>query len=68
MKNTKLPTPSGFKKAKPGELKPNMRYWLSTDGQQNHFRNVAITYGDNKFYTEMMDKKVLDGILFIKNN
>lgn len=66
MKNTKLPTPSGFIKAKPGELKPNMRYWLNTDGRVNHFRNVASTYGDNKFYSNMMDLKLKEGSIFIE--
>ena len=66
MKKDKLPIPNGYKKALKEEIKPNMQYWLSSDGRENHFREIAITYGDNKFYTEIMDKKVLEGKIYIK--
>lgn len=63
---TKLQIPNNYRKAMPGELKPNMKYWLSTDGRANHFRNIASTYGDSKEYTNFIDLKVKEGTLYIE--
>lgn len=66
MKKIKLPIPYGFFKANPGEIKPNMRYWLSTDGREFHFREIASTYGISTAYTEMVDSKVKSEVLYIE--
>ena len=66
MKKDKLPIPSGYYKAKPEEIKPNMQYWLSSDGRENHFRNIAMTYGTENYYTDIIDIKIKQGILYIE--
>ena len=66
MKKDKLPIPSGYKKALKEEIKPNMQYWLSSDGRALHFRNIAMTYGTEKNYTDIIDIKIKQGILYIE--
>ena len=66
MKKVKLPIPNGYKKALKEEIKPNMQYWLSSDGRENHFRNIAMTYGSEKYYTDIIDSKIKRGVLYIE--
>ena len=54
--------PSNYIKAK--EVKPMMEYILST--RPNNSRFIAHTYGVNEEYTSMIDRKLKEGILYVK--